>query len=255
MLEQARPIVLQRQARHPALLGRGLGFISSLFLMKFFESSNTQDIQKLNNDMIRQNKLPKLTNQRIDILAKNVFTQINTIKITLDKIVESQEMQDIHYAILWNLEQIVQSTNIVKNEFRSGVVTVILLEKDILNPELVNLDSLNKTVTEGLQSFPNLEFPVKINRYNMPQIIKLLKIQRISHLKFLVIIPLTHKMTYKAYSLVPHLVKIDQTSLVVPEMKELLLKGEGNYILAEKIKHLFTYEKSAYFIDCRTSIQ
>ena len=176
LLEQARPTVYQRQARHPALLGLGLGLISSLFLTKFFGSSNTQDIQKLNKDIIKQNKLLKLTNQRIDILAKNVTRQVNMIKTILDKIVESQEMQDIHYAILWNLEQIVQSSNIVKNEFRSGEVTVTLLEKDILNPELINLDSLNKTVTEGLQSFPDLEFPVEINRYNMSQIIKLLKI-------------------------------------------------------------------------------
>ena len=100
LLEHARPIVHQRQARHPVLLDLGLGFISSLFLTQFFGSSNTQDIQKLNNDMIKQNKLLKLTNQRIDILAKNVSNQISTIKTILDKIVESQEMQDIHYAIL-----------------------------------------------------------------------------------------------------------------------------------------------------------
>ena len=37
LLEQARPIVPQRQARHPALLDLGLGFISSLFLTQFLE--------------------------------------------------------------------------------------------------------------------------------------------------------------------------------------------------------------------------
>ena len=247
LLEQARPTIYQRQARHPALLGLGLGLISSLFLTQFFGSSNTQDIQKLNNDMIKQNKLLKLTNQRIDIFANNVTRQVNTIKTVLDKIVESQEMQDIHYAILWNFEQIVQSSNIVKNEFRSGEVTVTLLEENILNPELINLHSLNKTVTEGLQSFPDLEFPVEINRYNMPQIIKLLKIQRVSHLKFLIIIPLTHKMPYTAYSLVPHPVKIDQNSLAIPEMKEILLKGHGNYILAEK-RDIYSLTKNLHIL-------
>ena len=184
--------------------------------------------------MIRQNKLLKLTNQRIDILANNVSSQISTIKTILDKIVKSQEMQDTHCAILWNLEQIVQSTTIVKNGFTSWEVTVTLLENDILNPELVNLNSLNKTVIEGLLSFSNLEFPVEINRYNTPQIIKLFKIQKISHLKFLVIIPLTHKTIYKAYNLIPRPLKIDHTSLVMREMKEVLLNGEWYYILAEK---------------------
>ena len=86
LLKQARPIVPQRQARHPTLLGLGLGFISSLFLTQFFGSSNMQLVQKLNNDIIRQNKLLKLTNQRIGILAKTVSTQISTIKTILDKI-------------------------------------------------------------------------------------------------------------------------------------------------------------------------
>ena len=79
----------------------------------------------------------------------------------------------------------------------------------------------------------------------MPQIIKLIKIQRISHLKFLVIIPLTHKTTYKAYSLIPHPVKFDHTSLVLPEMKEVLLRGEGNYILAEE-KNIYSLSKNIH---------
>ena len=206
LLEQARPIVSQRQARHPALLGLGLGFISSLFITQFFGSSNTQDIQKL-NDMIRQNKLLKLTNQRIDNLAKNVSNQISTIKTILDKVVESREMQDI--GILNKSYKVLLFS---KKEFKSGEVTVTLLEKDILNPGLVNLDSLNITVTEGLLSFPNLEFPVELNKYNIPQIIKLLKVQIISNLKFLVIIPLTNKR-HKAYSLIPYPVKIHHTLL------------------------------------------
>ena len=91
LLENAKLIVYRRQARNSAFLGLGVGSISSLFLSKFFGSSNTQYIQKLNNDVVIQNKLLKLTNQRIDILAKNVSNQIETIKTILDMIVESQK--------------------------------------------------------------------------------------------------------------------------------------------------------------------
>ena len=94
-----------------------------------------------------------------------------------------------------------------------------------MNPELLNLVSLNKTITEGLKSFPKLEFPVEVSRYNMHHI-KLLHIQRISHFTFLVIIPLTHKNPYSVYTLIPHAVKIDKTFLVVPEIKEVLLKNK-----------------------------
>ena len=132
-------------------------------------------------------------------------------------------MLDIHYAISWNFEQLITSTNNVKNEFRTGELSTTLLERGIMNPELLNLKSINKTLTEGIQLFPSLEFPVEINRYNVPHIVKLLKIQRISHLKFVVIIPLTHKIKYRVYSLIPHLVRLDDSALVVPELKGVLL--------------------------------
>ena len=233
LLEKNRPPLLGRQPRHPGLIGLGIGLLGGFFLTKFFNSQNNHDIIKLNHDIEKQNQMIRLTNERIDILTKNVTNSFKTVTKLLEKLTQQQEWTDIHLAILWNLEQIILSTANVRNEFRSGEVTVTLLEKNILNPELLNLVSLNKTITEGLKSFPELEFPVEISRYNMYHIIKLLHIQRISHLKFLIIIPLTHKNPYSVYTLIPHPVKIDETSLVVPEMKEVLLKNKGSYIIAE----------------------
>ena len=125
-----------------------------------------------------------------------------------------------------------------QNNFRSAELTATLLDKQILNPELLNLESLNRTVTERIISFPDLEFPIEINRYNIFHIVKLLKIQRISHLKFIIIIPLVQKITYDVYTLIPHPIKVDENSLVIPELKEVLLKNEETYIITYRKKYI-----------------
>ena len=91
----------------------------------------------------------------------------------------------------------------IQNSFRSAELSITLLDKQVLNPELLHLDSLNRTISEGIKSFSNLEFSVKINKYNIPHIVELLKIQRISHLKFIVVIPLMHKTIYNVFFTYP----------------------------------------------------
>ena len=91
----------------------------------------------------------------------------------------------------------------IQNSYSSVELTVTPLDKQILNPELLYLQSRNRTVTEWMKSFPDLEFPIAINRYNIPHIVKLLRIQRISHLKFIIVIPLVQKATY-VFALIPH---------------------------------------------------
>ena len=88
----------------------------------------------------------------------------------------------------------------IQNSFRSAELVITLLDKQILNPELLNLDSLNRTISEGIKSFSNLEFPAEISRYNISHIVKLLKIQRISHFKFIVVIPLRQKQLMTFFS-------------------------------------------------------
>ena len=81
----------------------------------------------------------------------------------------------------------------------------------------------------------------------MPHIVKLLKIQRISHLKFLVIIPLTHKMNYQVYNLIPHLVKIDESSLVMPDLKGVLFIHDENYIIAKRA-NIYSFLKDKHIL-------
>ena len=64
-LEQARP-TRDRRAKGPLLLGLAFGFLGSTVLSKFFGSKSDQEIAALNNNLQRNSKLIKLTNERID---------------------------------------------------------------------------------------------------------------------------------------------------------------------------------------------
>ena len=221
LLETARPLQI-RQPRSPILVGLGLGFLGNFLLGSYFGNNNNEDIETLNTNIQKTNQHIRVTNERIDILAKNVSNSVNIIKNILDKLVEAKEMADIHYAIQWNLDQLIDSLTHVRNTFKFGELTVTLLKKGIINAELIDLKSFKNIVTEGRKSFPQLEFPLDTTRYQLKHIIKILKIQNIGHLKFMMIIPLTRKDKYTPHSLIPHPVKLGSTDLVLPELKEII---------------------------------
>ena len=106
LLESSRPSLQQRQARKLALLGLGLsiGLIGSVLFSTFFTSTTDSQIKTLNKDIQKQNKLLKLTNEHVDILAKNVSDSFNAVKDVLNQLVTNQELRDIHFALLWNVE-------------------------------------------------------------------------------------------------------------------------------------------------------
>ena len=184
---------------------------------------------------IKQNKNIKVTNERIDMLASNVSNAVNTMKNILDKLVDAQETADIHYAVLWNLDQLVACINNIRNVFKFSEFTVTLLHKGILNADLIDLNSLERIVGEGRKSFPHLEFPLPIGRPELTHIVKILKVQLIGHHQFVMVIPLTHIQEYEVFSLIPHPVKLDTTSLVIPELKDVLLKDATSYIITNKV--------------------
>ena len=234
LLEAARP-AHSRQARSPILVGLGLGFLGNFLLGKYFGKDNSQDIDTLNRNIHKQNKNIRVTNERIDILAKNVSDSVDVIKKILDKLIEAREKADIHYAIQWNLDQLVASITNVRNTFKFGELTVTLLKKGIINAELIDLNSFQKIITEGRKSFPELDFPLDITRYQLKHIIKILKIQNIGHLKFMMIIPLTRKQEYRVFNLIPHPVKLGPSDLVLPELKDILLVNNHTYIITNNI--------------------
>jgi len=233
LLDQARPIQ-SRQQRSPILIGLGLGFVGSYLASQFFGTSKTEEIEILNNNIKRNNKQIRLTNERIDILSQNITNSLDIVKKILDKVVTSQEVSDIHEAIFYNLDQLVYSNSENRNTFRLGEIIVTLLEQGILNPELLDLPSLKRIISEGKKSFPNLEFPIEISRFHIHHIVKIINIQRVSPLKFLMVIPLTEKIEFKAVSLIPHPVQIDGKVLVIPVLHDVLLQTKSVYIVTDK---------------------
>ena len=148
LLEQSRPRI-QRRPRNPILVGLGLGFLGNYVLGQYFNDNNDDDIDTLNRNIQKQNKHIRVTNERIDILAKNISNAVAVVKNILDKVVEAQEKADIHYAVNWNLDQLMDSIIDIKNTFKFGELTVTLLEKEIVNAELSELKSFQKIIQEG----------------------------------------------------------------------------------------------------------
>lgn len=238
LLETSRPSPLgqPRSPRSPLLIGLGIGFLATHVLGQYFGgNTNDKDISILNDNIQKQNKNIRVTNERIDMLATNVSRAVTNMKSILDKLVEAQETADIHYAILWNLDQLVSSTINIRNVFKFSELTVTLLHKGILNADLINVTSLERIVAEGQKTFPHLEFPLPIGRYDLTHIVKILKVQLIGHHQFVMVIPLTHIQDYEVFRLVPHPVKLGTNTLVLPEMKDILLKDATSYILTNTV--------------------
>ena len=95
------------------------------------------------------------------------------------------------------------------------------------------MKSFKKIIAEGLKAFPEMEFPLETTRYQLNHIIKILKIQRVGHLKFMMIIPLTRRDRYTISSLIPHPVKLDQHHLVLPTLRKIILTDNNTYITTD----------------------
>jgi len=233
LLEAARPPSLPEK-RSPILVGLGLGFFGNYLLSQYFGSNNDADIASLNENLRKVNSKLLVTNRRIDFLAKNISNSVNVIKSVLDKLVEAQQTSDIHYAVQWTLDQLVSSIQNVKDSFKFSELTITLLQKGILNAELLDLKSLKRTIEEGLQSFPKMSFPLEITRYQLKNIVKIVRIEFIGHLKYILTLPLTRKQEYEVYTLIPHPVKVGSSDLVLPEIRNTILKNEVSYIVTKK---------------------
>ena len=234
LLEETRPTI-SRQPRSPLLIGLGIGFLGSYIFKNIFDSNDNQEISKINKNIEKNNKYIKLTNERIDMLTKNVSDAHKKIKTVLDKLVEANDRRDIYDTISWNLEQLIDSVINIKTTFRLSEVINTLLENGLLNPELIDLRSLEKIVSEGLKFFPHLQFPLEVHRYKLSHIVKIIKIHRVAHLKFLMLIPLANKARYEVFTMIPHPISISKSALALPEIKEVLFKnGEETYLLTNK---------------------
>ena len=239
LLEKSRPPI--RAVRKPKaifLAGAGLGILGGLLISKIFGvfgDNNAEAINNINKNLEKTTNNLKLTNERIDILAQNVTRSHLIMKDILDKLVENNINAHVHYAILWNLDQLVLLNKEIKMKFRLGELTLTLLEEGILNPELLELNSLQAIVSEGLKLFPELTFPLEITRYQLEHIVKLIRIEKIGRMKYVMMIPLTKTQRYDTYTLIPHPIKISDNALALPQLQNtLLINKEETYVITKK---------------------
>ena len=232
-LEDARPDYL-RQPRSPLAIGLGLGFLGSLIMGKYFDTNNDREIELINQNIRKQTNQLLVTNRRIDMLAKNVSNSFEAVTGILNKLVDAQQTTDIHLATLWSLDELSNSITELTNSFKLSEITITLLDDGILNPDLVDMNSFRHIIEEGRNHFPDYNFAINITRINLIHIVKILKVQRVGHLKYLMVIPLTQIAKYKVYTLIAHPVNLDDTTLVLPKINDIILKFEDSYIITQK---------------------
>ena len=237
--------VTNRKPRGLFLLGAGLGLLGAVIADKIFGQDSATQIATLNKNIQTNNKMIKISNSRIDILSKNVSESHEIIKSVLEKLNKQSHHQDLHMSIQWNFDQLVSINTEIQNTFRLAEMTLTLLDNDILNPDLLQLNSLKKIIKEGLELFPDLSFPLTVNRYHLYNIVQIIKVQRVGKLKFLMILPLAEAQVYKIFTIIPHPMTISETILAMPKVKQVILtSNKDTYILTDRqnIKTISTHE-------------
>ena len=237
-LYSARTNPTIREPRGMLLLGTGLGMLGGVIASKIFGASNADEINKINENLHKHTASIKLTNERIDILAKNISRSNEIVKNVLDKMLEKNIRNDLHYAFLWNFEETIALNRDIQKTFELAELTLALLDHGILNPELINLDSFKAIVAEGLKLFPGLVFPFGLNRYWVHPIAQAVHVQRMARLKYIMIIPLATNVKYDLYTLIPHPIKIGNDRLAFPKSKNAMLIQENKTYITTTTKNI-----------------
>ena len=232
-----RPSAIRPSPNQQIFLGTALvgaiGFIGGTLLGTLFAGGdNSDDINSLNKNIQSVNAKVKITNERIDVLSKNLTLSIKNIKFILNSMTEANKRTQSTYTVQWNLDQLEQAASNLLILFKVSDNQVTLLRAGYLNVDLLNLETFDTVIKEGMKSFRNTEFPIQVTRENIPEILSLLKIEHLSQNRFIVIIPLVETTKYKAYSLVPHPIKLSSGSIMIAELEnDVILVDETEYIV------------------------
>ena len=181
-------------------------------------------------------------------MAQNISHSNQVMKKILKELVTNEEKQDVHLAILWNLDQIISLNNEIRNTFRLSELILTLLNQGILNPELIQLKSLKAIINEGLKLFPTLRFPLEVNRYQLEHIVKVLKVQRIGRLKYVMSIPLMEVQKYEVFTLISHPIKISSSELAIPKIKDTILKYEDQSYITTSSSNMFSISETQHVL-------
>ena len=111
-------------------------------------------------------------------------------------------------------------------------MSITLLRAGILNMELVKIETIQRVVKEGLESFPDLEFPIsEITKKTLPDILKLMEIQDLGGGIFVAILPLVRKDTFEIFSLNPLPMQVSPDIFMIADINNVILKNSREYII------------------------
>ena len=246
-LNQIRPPKTQS---FPGLLigfAVGVGAIGSTLIGNLFNDNNGKEIEALNENIQKIDRKIILTNNRIDVLDSKITNAIGNIKTILDKIVTVGREREVYEGVLWNLQQITENIIEIKASFKLMEIIVTMLESSIINSELIQLTTLQEIIKEGLRAFPELEFPLELNRLNMNEALKLVEIKRAGHNKFLMMTPLFRKTIFDIFRIVPHPVGVRSETLIA-EINEIILVTNDTYIMTNT-KNLLTINNMTHVLN------
>ena len=222
--------------------GLTVGLVGGGLIGSLFGSDHTEDINKLNNNLHKVDKKIKFTNNRIDILASNLTTSIEKIRIILEGMNQIQKDKETRALIMWNIQQTkLAATNslilikIIENQ-------LALLRKGIISSDVLNIKSFEAVVSEGIRHYSTMMFPIRnIIPENIKEILELIEVQNLGYNKFIIKTPLCRRVPYKIVSLIPHPIKIKSDILMIADMNDLMLYNDGKYIITEldSIKSLY----------------
>ena len=80
ILQENRPKFGGRQPKALFMAGATLGLLGGVLVSKIFGANNAEEINTINRNINKNNKNLKITNERIDILAKNISKSNELIK-------------------------------------------------------------------------------------------------------------------------------------------------------------------------------
>ena len=248
-LWRSRPGLLEEKQFPSAILGIGAGLIVGGLLGNWISGTlENSRLETINDNINKVNKKIVITNKRIDLLDKSLSESILKIKVILQEIEKQNSVTEVIDHIRWNLEVLNRESTDNQLQLRMSETRVTLLRKNIINPEMINLDSMRKVVDEGKLIFKNLEFPVeKIVKENIVKIVNLLRVEEVSLNKFAVVIPLVEKTPFMINSLIPIPIRLENNEFIITELEQLLLWRNGEYITTSK-KELIKIDDKNYVI-------
>ena len=106
-----------------------------------------------------------------------------------------------------------------------------MLRSGKVNSDLLDIETIKAVIKEGLQIYPELEFPiVEISRHSLNDIMSFITIKNLGFNNFIALIPLVYPQRYNIVSMIPHPMQLAE-KLLIAEINEIFLYDMDNYVI------------------------